>query len=102
MVQELVPGTQLRVDCGTATPDRNANGGIPAWQRKPATAMLSGNGANFSLDCQISAAGHARSGVWADGAGSCGEVEPHALRAPAGVAAAHDAVPSWDGRIEIV
>jgi len=96
MVQELVPGAQLRV----IAEQRHLAGTLTAesrpWQRKPATAMLSGNGANFSLDCQVSAAGHARSGVWADGAGSCGEVEPHALRAPAGVAAARAAVPSGD------
>jgi hypothetical protein len=96
MVQELVPGTQLRWVAELRTPNRIGMAESRPWQRKPATAMLSGNGANFSLDCQISAAGHARSDVWADGAGSCGEVEPHALRAPTRVAAARDALPSWD------
>src|ERR1700692_2222013 len=97
MVQELAPGAQLRWVAELRPPNRIGMAECRPWQRKPATAMLSGNGANFSLDCQISAAGHARSGVWADGAGSCGEVERDALRAPANVAAARDAVPSWDG-----
>jgi len=65
------------------------------------SGMLFGNVGSFSLDCKISAAGHARSGLLAAGDGLCCAAGRYALHAPPGVrafTAAGDAMSSFDVR----
>src|SRR5208337_456238 len=86
MVQESVPSTQ--------TPRRRvlATG---YW----VLICCSANVGSLPLECQISAAGHARPGLRAAGDGPLCPAGSHALHAPVGVRASRDAMPSCDGAV---
>ncbi len=84
----------------------SVNGFTGNWQLGTGNCPLlccSANVGRFTLDCQISGAGHARLVLRAAGDGLCCPAGSHALHAQAGVrapGAAGDAMPSCDGTVE--
>jgi len=74
-----------------------------SWELRTNFCYAFTNVGSFSLDCQTSAAGHARPGFRAGGDGYDYAAGSHALHAAAGIdasTAAGDAVPSCHGAIQ--